>query len=165
MHLWISERVIPKPFRFTPKHPNEGFTVDYLTQILCNTEHPLPVQVLHNGFTQVFLSLWSVPHCLCHHSTDLCIKILQRSKPEVSYDLYAKWTMSQKVTVPVFTLSMALPTFDTLPWMSLCREASICTVSLIFLQHWAIVWDRTDKSASCTPAKDFFKSLHCACRQ
>lgn len=46
---------------------------------------------------------------------------------------------------------MALPTLDTLPCMSLCREASICTVSLMFLQHCAIVWERTDKSASCTP--------------
>lgn len=56
--------------------------------------------------------------------------------------------------LPVLTLSMALPTFDTLPWMSLCRDASICTVSLIFLQHCAIVWDRIDKSASCTPASE-----------
>lgn len=62
------------------------------------------------------------------------------------------WQYHRKL-VAGLTLSMALPTFDTLPWMSLCREASICTVSLIFLQHWAIVWDRTDKSASCTPEK------------
>lgn len=50
-----------------------------------------------------------------------------------------------------FTRSMAFPTLDTLPCMSLCREASICTVSLMFLQHCTIVWERTDKSASCTP--------------
>lgn len=59
----------------------------------------------------------------------------------------------ERCCLSVRTLSMALPTFDTLPWMSLCREASICTVSLIFLQHCAIVWDRTVKSASCTPAR------------
>lgn len=67
----------------------EGFTVTYLTKILCYTEHPLSVQVLHNGLTQVFLSLWGVPHRLCHHSTDLCVEILQTSISEVKY-MYAK---------------------------------------------------------------------------
>lgn len=51
----------------------------HLTEILCYTEHPLSIQVLHNRLTQVFLSLWGVPHRLCHHSTDLCIKVLQRN--------------------------------------------------------------------------------------
>lgn len=49
----------------------------HLTKILCYTEHPLSIQVLHDRLAQVFLSLWGVPHCLCHHSTDLRIEILQ----------------------------------------------------------------------------------------
>lgn len=49
----------------------------HLTKILCYTEHPLSIQVLHDRLAQVFLSLWGVPHCLCHHSTDLRIEILR----------------------------------------------------------------------------------------
>lgn len=49
----------------------------HLTKILCYTEHPLSIQVLHDRLAQVFLSLWGVPHRLCHHSTDLGIKVLR----------------------------------------------------------------------------------------
>lgn len=57
--------------------------VAHLTQILCHTEHALSVQVLHDGLTQVFLSLWGVPHVLCHHSADFCIKVLKKESSEV----------------------------------------------------------------------------------
>lgn len=127
-------------------------TKTHLTKILRYTEHPLSVQVLHDGLTQIFLSLRGVPHRLCHHGADLCIKVLQRSMWEVKFKHIVQYL--NEVGLPCLTLSMALPTLDTLPWMSLCREASSCTVSLMFLQHCAIVWDRTDRSASCTPEKE-----------
>lgn len=136
--------------------------VAHLTKILCHAEHPLSIQMLHNSLTQVFLSLWGVPNILCHHSTDLCIEVLQKAcqtwcgrRRAISYSIEQQC---------VLTLSMALPTFETLPWMSLCRDANICTVSLIFLQHCAIVWERTERSASCTPAKENRKKrLYCYC--
>lgn len=89
-------------------------------------------------------------HWFLHQSS--AEKILPFTYIIISYHLH-DWLKIKRKSVPVFTLSMAFPTFDTLPWMSLCREASICTVSFMFLQHWVIVCDRTDKSLSWTPER------------
>lgn len=106
----VSFQVIKHPMSCEKPHTCEGlgFWISevifklHLTKILRYTEHSLSIQVLHDRLTQVFLSLWGVPHCLCHHSTDLRVKILQgKIKVLGTCVLHVGRTVLQRLIYPV----------------------------------------------------------------